>query len=479
MQYDFRLPPYKHQWKEFKRHRKDRARALLWQMRSGKTKECIDTACYWFKKGWIDGVLIFAPNGVHQNWTDVELEKHHWETIPFRQVSWSTEAAKNSKWREKFQKSLDSKKLFWFSVNSESIKYAKKYIGRFCRGRRFLFLVDESDDFGIPKSERTKVARAIAPRAQGVRIMSGTPVENSPLHAWSQYELLERGALGYKEYEPFKRHFAEYERARNRNRHYERLVGYRHLKELRQKMSEWSSVVLREDCDDMPDLIMDRRIICLTEEQHKIYRQLHKQFEIEVGDGIVNIGINTSRMMKLQQVLSGFIIDEAQVIHTIPGGNPKAEAFMQDLDLIRGKLVVWCQFRQDVRFLTKMMADKKIEFAEYHGGISNRDKRIARDRFLHDKRLKVLIGNARAGGRGTDFSSAKDLIWYSHTFDAKVRKQGLERCTKVGAHDVGVSDYVVPNSVESYILECVEKKVSIAAMLAGRGMKKLLERTRL
>lgn len=42
---DFKTSPYEHQLLEFERYGLDRARALLWTMRTGKTKVIIDTAC--------------------------------------------------------------------------------------------------------------------------------------------------------------------------------------------------------------------------------------------------------------------------------------------------------------------------------------------------------------------------------------------------------------------------------------------------
>lgn len=477
--FNFRLKPFKHQWREFKKHRDKRARMQLWSMRTGKSKANIDLACYNADKGRIDGVLIFAPNGVHENWTRIEIEKHHWDNVPYKAIAWSTEGAKEAGWQKKFEKYLAGEKLFWFSVNSESLKYAKKYIAKFMKHRRVLLLVDESDDFGIPNSDRTKMARAIAPRAEMVRTMSGTAVENSPLHAWSQYQLLKPGALGYDDYPAFKHRYAEYERAKGRGRHYEKLVCYRHLDELQEKMSKYSSVVLREDCEDMPSLMVTERLITMTEAQLKIYRDLHKQFTIEVGEGLVSLGLNTSRMMKLQQVCSGFVIDEAGVTHHIPGKNPKVDATMMDIYLTPGKVVVWCQFREDVRLLTERFRKEGLTYVEYHGGISGKQKLINRERFQEDKKLQILIGNPRSGGRGISTSAAKHFINHSHTFDAKVRKQALERCTVAGGSAITGTDMMVANSVEMYIRRCVDNKISIAAQLAGFGMKKLLRETQL
>lgn len=43
---DFKTVPYIHQLKEFERSAELPARALLWQMRTGKSKLTVDTACH-------------------------------------------------------------------------------------------------------------------------------------------------------------------------------------------------------------------------------------------------------------------------------------------------------------------------------------------------------------------------------------------------------------------------------------------------
>ncbi len=42
MEFDFVFPNYRHQDREFELHRDDPARALIWQMRTGKTKAMVD-----------------------------------------------------------------------------------------------------------------------------------------------------------------------------------------------------------------------------------------------------------------------------------------------------------------------------------------------------------------------------------------------------------------------------------------------------
>ena len=73
-----KMVSWAHQQKEFDEHRDDRCRALLWSMRTGKSRAVIDKAEYQFSKGAIEGVIVLAPNGLHINYCINEIPRWSW-----------------------------------------------------------------------------------------------------------------------------------------------------------------------------------------------------------------------------------------------------------------------------------------------------------------------------------------------------------------------------------------------------------------
>ena len=498
---DFKTEPWEHQLKEFELSAEAPARALLWQMRTGKTKVVIDTACHLAREGYVDAVIVLAPNGVHENWIRRELPAHHWDTVPHNALAWRTSVAgtamanetgwvsredrrlwreQHAAWWREAEHALKDDRLAWFAFNSESMTRGdvRKLLARIVRGRRCLVVFDESHDFRTPGSKRTKMARPLAARCLYRRILTGTPVHNSPLHAYSQFELLEKGALGFKTYGDFKAHHADYVVERNRSgQSYPVLKEYKNLDELRERMAPWSSVVLRSDCHDLPDVVPRTRRVELSDEQRRLYRELHGQFVLELDGKEISVGENTSRLMKLQQVVSGFLIDEYGDVHTIPGPNPRLEALSDEVYLSPGKVIVWCRFREDMdRAVARLTADGH-KVVQYHGRTSDEEKARVRELFAPDAEndVKVLVGYPTLG---LDLSAAWEIIWYSHTFDAIKREQADERATAMGGRNVSLVDIVAPG-VDEYVLENVMDKVSVADALAGQGMKDALRRMEL
>ncbi|UGL62777.1 DNA helicase [Xanthomonas phage FMYAK-P1] len=477
----FRLPNYKHQQDEWDRHRDDDARALLWQMRTGKTKSVLDLACYRYEKGDITGVLVLAPNGVHVNWVRRQLPIHMWEGIEYVSHAWQASEAHKPGHAASLDRVLRAQSgLSVLAVNSESIIHdkpaaiIKKFLQRH-KGKCML-VVDESHDFRSPGSKRTKRARSLKRYCRVRRTLTGTSVSNSPLAAYSQFELLEDHALGFATFGEFESQYAYYVQEKTKGgRSYDRLDHYRNLDDLQARMSRWASVVLREDVDDMPDLLMDPRTVVLSEDMQAQYKKLLKEMILELEDGgEVEAVEGGARIIKLQQLISGWVIDsDGNVRDLLPDEeNPRLQGMLEDVRESDRKCIVWCKFREDIRRVVRTLEKAGIGCVEYHGNVHSQAKRQeAIDRFNHDPKVKVFVGQPKAGGAGLDLSAADVILWYSHTFDLIERDQANERATQIGGKTVTIRDYVTPASVDEYILANLESKRSISEELAGRGLR--------
>lgn len=494
---DFKTAPYIHQMREFEAGVEDPGRALFWQMRTGKSKQIIDTASHLYRRRLIDCVIIFAPNGVHQNWVLREVPTHTWDSVPRHALGWQTRLAglkggnrmskadraawedAHAAWWADYDKVLTHDGLTFISFNSESMTRpdVKKAVARLLQKRRCLVVWDESTDFRTPGSARTKMSRAIAVRVPYRRILDGTALTNSPMHAFAQFELLQKGALGFTKAQEFRDYFGRYEMVQAGPRRVNKLVGFQHLDVLQQRMAPFTSVVLRSDCSDLPDVVPEERLIEMSPEQKKLYRELHHSLELMVDDATVSLREQTNRKQKLQQVSSGFIIDGDKVVHRIPGVNPRLEAVAEEVYLAPGKVIIWCMFQWEIDDVVRRLRLDGHDVMEYHGRVSDEEKLRARNEF-NTNGAKALVGQYQAGSRGTDFSGASLIINYSHIWNAILRLQAAERGTKMGGDNVRLLDFVA-SPTDRYILDLVHGNVRTGDLLAGSGMRDFLARTRL
>jgi len=489
--------PYKHQLKEFVEHRDDEARALFWSMRTGKTKTIIDLGCYNFQKGRVDGGLVSAPNGVHENWVRREIPAHSWDDVPCMAMAWSAKRSRRPGFDEEFEALLAFEGMAWFSFNVEALTVdarARKYIARFINARDLLFVADECDDYGTPSSQRTKAARALTKKTAMRRIMSGTPLEDSPLSAYSEFELLRPGALGFVStgevadrsyvsgFTHFKEKYADYKEARTANGHkYPVLKGYKNLDDLKARMAPFTSVVLRSDCEDMPKLVSTQRFYEPSAYQMERYLELYDNAIIQLKSGELTTFEGGARVLKMQQVLGGFFISPDGDVERLEGPNPRLDALAEEAAFAlstRGKFIVWARFREEIAMIVERLREDGMDVVEYRGGMSRNAKLEALDRFMDDDAVDGLVGQPAAGGRGLNMSRGKSILWYSYGPRARDRLQANERATVSGGEDIDLIDIVATNWMEDriaglidwHVLESLESKHTRGEDMSRSGM---------
>ena len=205
--FDFSIPeprmrtePYPHQLQEYNYHTHDKARALFWYMRTGKSKEIIDQACRLFLDKEIQTLLVVAPNGVHENWVEREIPKHCWKSVPYISWVWNTELKEHPAHISalRLANQFSGLRIYTFPSSTLIHPLAKKYLTSAIAAAKgkVLCVFDEAHDFRTPGSKRTKWARAFSKRCSYRRILTGTPDLNSLLHYYSQLELLQAGSNG-------------------------------------------------------------------------------------------------------------------------------------------------------------------------------------------------------------------------------------------------------------------------------------------
>ena len=107
---------------------------------------------------------------------------------------------------------LNTKKLLLFIVNVEAFSTLKgKKIGEWL-GKKFgkngLIAIDESTTIKNYKAKRTKALVNISEHFKYRRILTGSPVTNSPLDLFSQCQFLGKNMLGFDSYYPFQARYA-------------------------------------------------------------------------------------------------------------------------------------------------------------------------------------------------------------------------------------------------------------------------------
>lgn len=498
---------FNHQQTEYDKFRYSPARALLWQMRTGKSMAVIECAEALEDIFEINGVLVVAPNGIHRQWAEIQIP--YWYHKNVSAFSWRFSNKNNQRDFAAWVSFLGVRKwLHWFCVNMEAIMYdeVQEAIRMFKRAVGPAMLVgDEVHHFASPKAKRTGVMRGLGRMFEYKRVLTGTAIENSPLQSFSEFEILERAALGHTTYggtnkksksrvicptcgvrcRGFKNEFGVYEPVSYRGRMVIDLVEYKNLDVLKTRMAKYSSVVLREDCEDLPPIMKDVRLVEMTPKQQEWWDAARDQALDDIdrlGQGKVFDG--GAALVKLQQIEGGFWLHEQK--HDAQGkklprkvedlcgnDNPKILILLDEITLYDGQVVVWFEYLHEIDAVLAFLKREGIKCGVFSGRAVNRDRDLAD--FTAGK-VRLLLAQSRAGGEGRDMSVAKKILWYSHTPDAVVRNQSNERATKMGGDSVQLVDILGPTG--KYYVQITDDKTTLADDVSRRGLKKVLQNLR-
>lgn len=527
----YKTKPFEHQEIAVQRSWRSKYYAYLMDLGTGKTKVTLDVAALMYLNGWINAMLVFGNKGSYLNWEDA-VKEHL--AVPYSIGIWSSKGSK--KYIEEMMKAIYTPKkcLRVFLVNIEAIVYdrALKTAMDFVVKHHTLAVCDESTTIKNPDAKRTKAAISVGAKARARRILTGSPVDNRPLDAWSQFQFLCNGALGYNSYYSFRNQYAELEDStitqKGNVRSFKKVTGYKNLERLKESISKISYIVKKEDCLDLPEKLPPIFYnVELTEVQAKMYQQLKQysiaeieaamkgttgagkakqytndildflsEFDIEafslesqtykkIGSEVVQssnsplitVKLAITKILRLHQLVCGHIKDDDGIVHDIDSN--RLNALGEILEETKGKVVIWTSFSYDVKkiyeFISKKYGAESV--CVYDGSTKDADRAFVKAAFKRGGEidgLDFLIANDRAGGYGNNWTAITTAIYYSYDHDFDKHHQTQDRIYRIG-QTMPVS-YVylrAKNTIDEVILDVLRNKKNIADLLIQSNWKDL------
>lgn len=495
--------PFRHQLEEFHRSKEERIRAIFWEQGTGKTKLVIDTAAHLFRIGEIDAVLVLAPNGVHQNWVIDELPVHCPET--YHAHAYESKRA-GTKWHAKAVEKVTAYRGFaWLCMSYDAFmtKRGRKAADKFLAKRRVLYVCDESQRIKTPGAKRTQSIARSGVRAPYRRILTGTPVTNTPFDIYSQYRFLEWDYWkdrGFASYEAFKTHFAIWqtmintgdrwkpaeecstEEIENKLGRFERPVCFRDMKLLAQLVGEVSTRVTKEDVLDLPPKLYTKRYFDLEGEQARLYKGLKDELVAFLESGeMLTAPLKIVQLLRLQQIACGYIpSDDGEILHRFDK-NPRIELLKDTLKDVEGSAIIFARFREDIDQIIEMIQGmaKKKDFSDWaavrYDGKTEADERLEAKRLFQDGSVRFFVGNPAAAGTGLTLHRAATVIYYSNSFNLEHRLQSEDRAHRIGQeHPVRYIDLIASGTVDAKIVAALRAKLNIASEITGDDFRNWL-----
>ena len=474
MNYKFKTKPYEHQLKALKVSWNKIYFAYFMEMGTGKSKVLLDNMAMLYDRGKINGALIVAPKGVIGTWYDQEIPTHLADHIEKKVVLWQSNI--NKKQQKKldalFEEGQDFHVLI-MNVESFSTKKGVEFAYKFLSCHNTVFAIDESTTIKNPNAKRTKNILGLSKHAKYRRVLTGSPVTKSPLDLFTQCEFLERELLGHTSYYTFRTRYAVMRTANFGGRSIQIVVGYRHHEELAEKLKAFSFRVLKDDCLDLPPKTYMKRIIKLTPEQEKVYKQMKHLALAQMEGKMMTTATVLTQLMRLQQINCGHFTADDGTIKPIK--NNRITELLDTLEEIHGKVVIWAHYQYDVEtiveHLKKEYGDNSV--VTYYGKTPMNERQDNIQKFQDlESSVRFLVGTTQTGGYGITLTAASTMIYYSNGYDLEKRQQSEARIDRIGQHfPMTYIDLMVENTIDERIVKALRKKINIATKIMGEELK--------
>jgi len=472
MHYKFKTKPFEHQKKALNLSWEKENFAYFMEMGTGKSKVLIDNIAMLYAQGKIDGALIIAPKGVYKNWFDQEIPVHMPDYIERTVGLWKTKP--DDKDLKPLFASETKLHVLIMNVEAFSTDKGKKFAEKFLFSHKCIIAIDESTTIKNPSAKRTKNILSLAKHSKYRRILTGSPVTKSPLDLYSQCQFLDPWLLGHQSYYTFRTRYAIMKKISTPAGYSVEIpVGYRNLGELSSKVEKFSFRVLKDDCLDLPDKTYTKRIIELTPEQKKLYKQMKTMALAELNGKMVTTATAITQLMRLHQITCGhFTSNEGDVQ---PIKNNRIKALMETLEEIEGKAVIWAHYRHDIDIILKEVRNKYGDnsVVTYYGDTSTEDRQDAIKKIQDpNSPVRFFVGTPQTGGYGITLTEASTMIYFSNGYDLEKRTQSEARIDRIGqTRKMTYIDIIAEETVDQKIVKALRSKFNIASQITGDELK--------
>jgi SNF2 family DNA or RNA helicase len=472
MHYKFKTKPFEHQLKALEMSWDKKVFAYFMEMGTGKSKVLIDNISMLYDKGKINGALIIAPKGVYKNWYTQEIPNHMADHIEKTVVLWESSKNKEAEYKKLFESS-DNLQILIMNVEALSTKKGKTFAWKFLNCHTSMMAVDEATTIKNPGAQRTKNIIELGQNVKYKRILTGSPVTKSPLDLFTQCYFLDPWLLDQQSYYAFRVRYAKMRSINVSGRQVQIVVGYRNLGELTEKIKNFSYRCLKDDCLDLPSKTYMKRIIELTDEQKKLYKQMKEQALAVLNGKMVTSMTVITQMMRLHQITCGHFKSDDGDVQKVK--SKRLDELLNLLDELEGKAIIWAHYRHDIELIVEEVKKKHGDdsILTYYGDTSTEDRQKAIEKIQDlSSPVRFLVGTPQTGGYGITLTAASTMIYYSNGYDLEKRQQSEARIDRIGQEKpMTYVDIIAEDTIDEKIVEALRNKINLATEIMGEELK--------
>ena len=318
------------------------------------------------------------------------------------------------------------------------------------RRRWDLVTLDESHRCKSPSGKTSKLVHKLGTLAGRKLCLTGTPMPHSPLDIYGQYRFLAPGIFG-----------PSFVRFRTRYAITDRMFPSKVLRWINQEefAQNVGKIMYRVDNTvlDLPPAMHETRTFDLCPKARRAYRELEQDLITEIDAGTVTVSNALVKLLRLQQITSGYLPVEGGRGERI---DLEKEALLADFlaDLPSDEpVVVFCRFKSDLACVRQAASTLRRRYGELSG-----ERRDLTEHATMREDVDVMGVQIQSGGVGVDLTRAAYAVYFSVNWALGDYDQSLARLHRPGqTRPVRYYHLLARETVDEQVYAAFDKKRNV------------------
>lgn len=309
-------------------------------------------------------------------------------------------------------------------------------------------ILDESQYIKNPHSVLYQSVSSL--RSHHRLVLTGTPIENSLIDIWTQFNFINPGLLGSLSF--FKENYINKIMKEEDKRTEQALHNILQPFLLRRTKEEVAP--------DLPPLSQEIVFCDMSEKQEKTYNEEKNSIRntlLEYKEPVTkNKFIALQSLMKLRLLAN----HPALLKPEYEGDSGKFEQILLYFETIKAsghKVLIFSSFVKHLELLEKAFLERNWKYAMLTGQTQNREKEI--EKFNQNPDVQAFFISLKAGGTGLNLTSADYVFIVDPWWNPAAEMQALSRAHRIGQDkNVMVYRFISTHSIEEKIIKLQERK---------------------
>ena len=272
---------------------------------------------------------------------------------------------------------------------------------------------------------------------------------HSPLDIYAQYRFLDPGIFGTS----FTRFRNKYAIMGGYENH--QVLGYQNEEDLSERFYRIAYKV-SSDVLDLPEVVEMERFCALSPYAQRVYQQMEDEFYTQVEDGEVTAANALVKLLRLQQIVSGYIKTDTGNIERID--TAKNDLLLETLSDIDPEepITVFCRFVEDLKAVREAADALDRPYGELSGA---QDDLVDAE---YPEWAKVLGVQIQAGSEGIDLTRSRYCLYYSTGFSLGTYLQSRKRVHRPGQERETIYIHLTAkNTIDEKVAAALQKRQDV------------------